>query len=145
MPVNGLSVGIDYTLSYYDSTSKAVVDLGDVQNVKISAPKHNVESRPYNGKVKMGYIPDGYRFTFTIVRTGPELESYQLTQDANFYNGVPTTGGYMNETVTEGDGSVSRYQYTDFVFAVTEVAELSREGTIRLQCEGFASDKVPLA
>jgi hypothetical protein len=145
MPVNQQSVGIDYTLTLYDATSKAAVDLNDVQSVKITAAKHEIVSRPYNNKPKFGFIPDGYRISFTIVRTDQSLEAFQLLQENNFYSGQPIVGNYLNETIQEADGTVSRYQYTGFAFWVDEVADITRENNVKMQCTGYASAKVALA
>lgn len=145
MPVNGQSVGKDYTLVYYDPNTGAIVNFGDVQNVKISAQKHDIVSRPYNSTPKFGFIPDGYKLTFTVVRTGPQLENWALAANAAFEAGSPVIAGYLNETINESDGSVSRYQYTGLVVYLTEVAEITREANIKMSCEAYASDKVVLS
>jgi hypothetical protein len=145
MPVNTQSVGIDYTLTFYDTVSGAAIDLNDVQSVKITAAKHEIVSRPYNSVPKFGFIPDGYRFAFAIVRTDENLEAYQLAQENLFYSGAPSKAGYMNETIQEADGSVSRYQYTGFVMWVDEIGDFTRESNVKMQCVGYASKKVQIA
>lgn len=145
MPINGMTVGRDYSLAYFDTDTNQVIDLGDVQNVKITAQKHDVKSTPYNDVPKFGYIPDGYKVTFTVVRTGPDLENFQLAANARFNAGIASRPGYLNEVVNNGDGTVSRYQYTGFVFYVTDLGEISREKPVQMQCEGMASDKKAIA
>ena len=75
MPVNGMNVGADYSLMYYDGTSGQLINLGDVQDVSITAPNHQINSRPYNNVPRFGYVPDGYRIEFTITRTGWTLRT----------------------------------------------------------------------
>lgn len=145
MSQNGMSTGRDYTLSYYDADTNSIVELGDVQNVKITARKHDIKSQPYNNDPRFGYIPDGYAVTFEIVRTGPELENFQLTQNTRFSEGLSNKAGFLNETITETDGSVSRYQYTKFVFFITDIGTITREAPVKMSAEGMASSKVPLA
>lgn len=145
MSQNGMSTGRDYTLSYYDPDTGQVVELGDVQNVKITARKHDIKSQPYNDVPRYGYIGDGYAITFEIVRTGPELENFQLGQNTRFNQGQSSRAGFLNETITETDGSVSRYQYTKFVFWVTDIGTITREAPVKMSAEGMASDKVQLA
>lgn len=143
--INNMTVGKDYSLAYYDADSQAIVDLGDVQNVKINAQKHDIKSQPYNDVPRYGYIPDGYKFSFTVVRTGPALEEFQLAANTRFNAGQASKAGFLNETVTNPDGSVSRYQYTGVVFWVGDIGEISREKPVQMQAEGYASDKVKLA
>jgi hypothetical protein len=57
---------------------------------------------------------------------------------------VPSTAGYLNETITEADGSTSRYQYTGFVFWINDLGDITRETNIKLQAEGMASTKIQL-
>lgn len=143
--INNMSVGKDYSLAYYDADTQTIVDLGDVQNVKINAQKHDIKSMPYNDVPRYGYIPDGYKFSFTVVRTGPALEEFQLAANTRFNSGAASKAGFLNETVTNPDGSVSRYQYTGVVFWVGDIGEISREKPVQMQAEGYASDKVKLA
>src|SRR5438128_749543 len=110
MSVNGMSVGRDYNLSYYDNTTGGIVDLGDVQNVTITQQQHLLSNRPYNRRPSFGYIADGYSITFKITRTGRELEDFALLQQHAFDAGTPIRSGFLNETINDDDGTV-RYQY----------------------------------
>lgn len=145
MAENGMSVGRDYTLAFYDADTNSIIDLGDVQNVKITAAKHTIKSQPYNNIPRFGYIPDGYAITFTITRTGPELENFQLAANTRFNQGNSSRAGYLNETVTEADGTVSRYQYLGFVFWVGDIGEITREAPVKMSAEGMAGDKVQIS
>lgn len=145
MPINNMTVGKDYSIAFYDADTQQIVDLGDVQNVKITALKHDIKSMPYNDVPRFGYIPDGYKITFDINRTGPELEDFQLAANTRFNRGNATKAGYLNETVHNLDGTVSRYQYTGFVFWVSDLGDISRDRVVRIQAEGSASDKVLLS
>lgn len=145
MAINNITVGRDYSLAYYDTDTQSIIDMGDVQNVKITASKHEIKSQPYNDVPRFGYIPDGYKFSFTITRTGSALEEFQLAANTRFNAGNATKAGFLNETVTNPDGSVSRYQYTGVVMWVDAVGEISREKPVQMQAEGYASDKVKLA
>ena len=145
MPVNGMNVGVDYTLTYYDATSGSLVNLGDVQDVKITANKHDIKSSPYNQVPRFGYVPDGYKIDFTITRAVSTLEDLMVTFSKNFNAGNVQAPGYLNETINNADGSVSRYQYTNFVVFLTSHGDISREKVVTLVLEGMASDKVHIA
>jgi hypothetical protein len=140
-----MNVGVDYTLTYYDATSGSLVNLGDVQDVKITANKHDIKSSPYNQVPRFGYVPDGYKIDFTITRAVSTLEDLMVAFSKNFNAGNVQAPGYLNETINNADGSVSRYQYTNFVVFLTSHGDISREKVVTLVLEGMASDKVQIA
>ena len=145
MAINGMSVGRDYSFAYFDPDTGGIVDFGDVQSVKISPSYHDIKSSPYNDVPKFGHIPDGYRVSFTAMRTGQALENWQLAQNQRFNAGLSIHAGYLNEVVTNPDGTVSRYQYRGVSVKVTDLGDISREKNVTITLEGMASDKVQLS
>jgi hypothetical protein len=140
-----MNVGVDYTITYYESVSGGLINLGDVQDVKIAAMKHDIKSAPYNQVPRFGFVPDGYKIDFTITRNGSVLEDLMVAFSASFNAGNVNGAGYLNETINNADGSISRYQYTNFVVFLTNHGDISREKTVSLTLEGMASDKVKIA
>lgn len=145
MPVNGMNVGVDYSLNYFDASSGGLIELGDVQEVKIVAMKHDISSKPYNQPPRFGFVPDGYKIDFTITRSGPILEDLMVLLEANFNAGNVLAPGFLNETINNADGTVSRYQYGNFVVFLTSHGDVSREKVVTLSLEGMASTKKKLA
>lgn len=145
MSVNNMTVGRDYAFGLYDGTTGQIIDLGDVQSVKISAQYHDIKSMPYNGVPRFGSIPDGFKGSFEITRTKGDLEDLQYTLNAAFNMGAAMRPGVINETVNNPDGSVSRYQYTGVSFKIEEIADVSREKVIKQTVSFMASDKVKIA
>lgn len=145
MPTNNMVVGRDFSLSFFDARTNTVVDLGDVQGVNITQQKHDIKSMPYNDNPRFGYITDGYRFSFTLIKTTKALEDFALDQSANFEAGGNCPSGIMNETVTYADGSVQSYQYPGFVFFLTDIADISRDKAVPSRGEGMASTKKRIA
>ncbi|MBR0693676.1 hypothetical protein [Bradyrhizobium lablabi] len=145
MPVNGMNTGVDYALFYFDGATGALVDLGDVQNVKIIALKHDIKSMPYNRVPRYGYVPDGFKIDFSITRTGAALEDFMVAASASFNAGAIQKPGYLQETIINPDGSISRYQYTEMVIFLTDHGEISRDKPVTLALEGMSSEKVPIA
>ncbi len=140
-----MNTGQDYSIMFYDGASGTIVDLGDIQNVRKQALKHDIKSAPYNKLPRYGYVPDGYRFQFTITRTGPALEDFMVQAEANFNQGKVQKPGFLNETITNPDGSVSRYQYTQFVIFLDDHGDISRDKPVTLKLEGMASSRVAIA
>lgn len=145
MPVNNMSVGQDYAFGLYSSDTGGIVDLGDVQQVKVTAQYHDIKSSPYNSTPRFGHIPDGFKGTFTITRTGGQLENLQIQLNQAFNNGTVMKPGYLSESVRNIDGSISRYQYTGCDFKIVELVDVSREKVVTQTVEFMASDKVQIA
>ncbi len=145
MPINGFNVGVDYSISYYDGTTGTIVPFGDIQDVKLTALKHDVKDMPYNAVPRYGYIPDGFHVTFTIVRTGAALELIYTNFSTSFNAGQVIQPGYLNKSINNPDGSVSRFQYTNFVIFPTDLGDISREKIITQRLEGMASDMIRIA
>lgn len=145
MPINGLSVGRDFTFGFYDQNTGNLLQMGDIQSLKVTQQVANIKSMPYDGPPKYGHVPDGWKGTFTIVRTGSQLEDLQLALNAAFENGTPIKAGYISETVNNPDGTVSRYQYTGVDFHMTDVGDVARDKTVVQTVEFMASTKVQLA
>ena len=144
MAVNGMSVGRDFSFVIYNPATGTIVDLGDVQSVKVTPMFHDVRSSPYNGQPKFGVIPDGYRLSFSITRTGGELENFQLAMNKRFNDGLSIAAAFINETVTNPDGTVNEYQYVGVSLKVSDIGDISREKTVTMAVEAMASDKVQL-
>jgi hypothetical protein len=149
VPANGLNVGVDYSFGLFDSNTQTVLPLGDVQGIKESAQKHDISSRPYNAPPKFAYIPDGYAGSFTIVRTGSQMERLQIALSNNFNNAVPIQAGYLNKIVNDqgpnGSTITTKYQYTGVVFFMSDIGDISREKTVTQTITWMASDKQLLA
>ena len=140
-----MNVGTDYSLAYFDGNTGIIVDLGDVQSVRIVALKHELKSMPYNTVPRYGYVPDGFRIDFSIVRTAALMEDLMVTFSKNFNQGSVIQPGYLNESINNPDGSVSRYQYTNFVIFLDDHGDVSREKPVMQRLTGMASDKVAIA
>jgi hypothetical protein len=113
--------------------------------VKITALKHDLKNMPYNNVPRYGYVPDGFHITFTIVRTGPALEQIFTNFSTQFNSGQVIQPGFLNESINNPDGSVSRYQYTNFVIFPIDLGDVSRERLIMQRLEGLASDMKQIA
>jgi hypothetical protein len=145
MPVNGMNTGVDYSLQFFDGTSGTIIDLGDVQNVKITALKHDIKNMPYNAPPNYGYVFDGYKIDFTITRSDSAIEDFMVAAEAAFNAGSIQSPGFLQETITNPDGSISRYQYQNMVIFLTDHGNIQRDAPVTLALEGMASTKITIA
>lgn len=145
MPINGFNVGTDYSISYFNGQTGTLQDFGDIQDVKLTALKHDLKNMPYNAVPRYGYVPDGFHVTFTVVRTGRAMEELFVTFSAAFNAGQVQKPGFLNKSINNPDGSTSRYQYTNFVIFPVDLGDISREKIITQRLEGMASDMIKLS
>ena len=145
MPVNGMSVGKDYSFSFFDVRTQQVVNMGDVVGVRVRKTNHRIESRRYNAVPRFGFVPGGYEIDFDFIRVDPDIEDWQLQYDTNFNQGGDCPGGFLNETVTYKGGLVRSFQYLGFVFAIDDVSDVTREKNVTSKGKGMASDKISVA
>ena len=110
-----------------------------------SCSKNFLTRNPYNGLPRFGYVPAGHRGSFSIKRTGSQLDDLQIQLKNIFYAGSNVLAGYLNKTTNNTDGTISRYQYTLAVFWMNEVSSGSREKEIDQTVEWMASDFVKIA
>ena len=143
MPTNGMNTGVDYALFYVDSDA-GIVNLGDVQDVDIKAGHHLLKNTPYNDDPSFAYVEDGYAINFQITRTGSALEDFMVAAAAKFRAGSIVKSGYLQQTIANPDGSISRYQYQNMVIFLTDHGNISRDKTVTLRLEGMASRKVAI-
>lgn len=145
MAVNGMSVGKDYQLTFYDPNTGGLVDFGDIQRFRAEGKHHDIKSMPYNDDPLYGYIPDGYSGSFECTRKNPKLERLQIALNQAFSSGQNILAGYITESVHEADGTTTRYQYTKAVFKITEICDVSREKTVPQRVDFMASNKIEIA
>ena len=145
MSVNGMNVGVDYNFMWFRGDTGTLVDLGDVQSIRITGQKHGIVLMSFNDVPRYGYVPDGYRIEFVITRANPTLEDYIVDYSAAFNESQILLPGVLNESIHNTDGSVSRYQYTNVVMYLVDHGDISREKTVPIRFEGLASDKIRIA
>lgn len=144
MPSAAGNLGVDYSFGYFDTNGNTLIDLGSVQDVKETALKHDLKNMPYNSPPVYDFAYDGYKFSFRIARYNAGLENLLILREQFFNQGAVMKPGYLNKTVNNYDGTISRYQYTNFVFFMTERGDVSRDKIVMQSCEGFASTIKPI-
>jgi hypothetical protein len=68
-----------------------------------------------------------------------------INLDKKFNAGQALHPGYLNESIQNPDGSISYYQYTKFVFRITEHGDVDRKKPVVMAISGKASNRVQIA
>jgi hypothetical protein len=145
VPSNAGTIGVDYSIQFYDGLTGQLQDLGDVQSFDMTPMAHELKNMPYNGAPIYDYMDDGHKCSFTITMTDSRWDDFQAQREANTLAGKKNTSGVLNKSIIQPDGTTKRYQYTNFVFRVTHSGDVSREKLVSVRCEGMASSMVPIA
>ena len=111
MPQSGINVGSDARFDIFTATGQlSLPTLEKFTSKKITAQS---KVRPLNGPPKHLQFPDGWEGSFEVSRADGTLDNYFATLEAAQYAGANIASGTIHQTVTNPDGSLSQYMYTD--------------------------------
>lgn len=143
MPINGISVGKDVTLTINDSTG-ALIILTRIKNFSSKQKTNNRETAALDGVNRHVNIPMGWEGTFEFERTGPQLDNYIAAQEDLYYAGKNVPTALITETITEADGSVTQWQYVGCVFTYESAGDWKAEEYITQKLAFSSQDRNPL-
>lgn len=142
MPLNGLTSGIDHKLTF--------TDINGVQNFQII---ENFTSREdattdkiiaMDGTVRHPKFHQGWSGSFTLERNGPFMDNYIALQEAGYYLGQDQIPITITETITENDGTVSMYQYTQCVVTLEDAGNYSGTEIVKQNVTFMGARKIQL-
>lgn len=139
MPANGLSTGIDHKLVFND--------VNGVQNFMIIESFSAKEDATTNkeiaidGNVRHPKFHQGWSGSFTLQRNNNNMDRYIALQEAAYYRGVDQVPMTISETITEVDGTVTKYQYTNVVIVLGDAGTWSGTDIVKQNVSFEASRK----
>lgn len=142
MPINGISVGKDVTITFNDSTGN-VVSLTRIKNFSSKQKTSNRETAAIDGVNRHVNIPMGWEGSFEFERTSPALDNYISNQERLYYSGQNVPTATITETITEADGSVTQWQYIGCVFTYESAGDWKAEDYITQKLAFSAQDRNP--
>lgn len=141
MPVNGFNIGKDVTLDIVDATLGAL--RWKIKTSFDADPEYKeVRSEALDGVNRFGYLPAGHKLTFQFDRGDSSVDDYFASREADYFNGVQLGNVSVTETITNPDGSVSQYRYTDVALKLTKSGAFKGESIVTQTVEGMAARKV---
>lgn len=110
MPMNGLNIGRDCTLSLV-TPEAGTINLSVLMDYE---PKPKVKKDmviPMNGdNIPLQFL-EGWDGDMTMERSDGTIDSYWALVEANYFNGVPQQGATLTETIVNPDGSTNIFRY----------------------------------
>jgi hypothetical protein len=140
-----MNTGADYSFTFYDGDTNAIVTIPDIEHVSIKAEHHELARHPYNDDPSFDYQDAGFSISFEVTRSGSNLELASVKRGAAIRQGKVRKPGYLNKTIKEADGTVTRLQYQGFVFALEDHGDVSRDKVVKLRIKGKASRCIQIA
>jgi hypothetical protein len=99
MPVNGYSVGRDVTVTISGpGGTSIVIPASAITSFNKRPGKREDYSRPLNSPPIPLYMPDGWRGTFSVDRQDPTFDTFQASQEANFWADQNVLSGTILES-----------------------------------------------
>ena len=115
---NQFSIGRDAQLTIMSATGPLTFNIITGFDSKPSYKK--LESDAIDGTKRVRNLPNGHSGGFKIDRADSSAEDYFLQQEANFFAGLNPDTVTITETITEGNGSVTQYQFTGVTLSLED-------------------------
>lgn len=140
MPVGGYSVGRDLALDVF--TTQGVIRFNTVTGFdsKQMTTKHTVKA--LDGKNRFLEIPEGWDGTISIERADDQLDSYIANLEAGYYAGLGIGFSQITETITNPDGSISTYRFTDVAFKLDDAGSWTSDKAVAQKLSWCASKRI---
>lgn len=142
MPLNGLTSGIDTVVTFTDLNG--VQQFAIVENFTSQEDATVGKEIAIDGTVRHPKFHQGWSGSFTMQRNSNFTDAYFAAQEATYYLGgdqIPVT---INQTITENDGTVSQYQYTNVVLKLDNSGNYSGTEIVKEQVSFMGARKINL-
>lgn len=111
MPQHGITLGADCSLSIQDANGTIIAN-SVIQDFEASPDTEKRRVQFLDGNVVPLSFPQGYKGSFSIVREDATIDTYFALKEAAYYNKVDVLNVTITQSVTETDGSITQYQFT---------------------------------
>ncbi len=143
MPVNGLNSGLDVKITYSDANG--VQQFAILQSFSASENANAPEKVSIDGTTRFPKFHMGWKGTFEYQRDSNVLDNYIANQESQYYLGVDQLPGTITQTITENNGTVSQYSYSNVVLILENGGTWSGTDIVMQSFSFLASRKQQLA
>lgn len=142
MPANGLSVGIDHKLTFVDvdGVKRFVI----IESFTAREDATIGKEIAMDGNVRHPKFHQGWSGSFVLQRSNNYMDNYIAIQEASYYRGIDQIPMTITETITETDGSISQYQYTNVVISMDSAGNWSGTEVAKQSINFMASRRLEL-
>jgi len=145
MPINGLNVGRDVTLTIIDAQNGGIQTWLTLTGFNSVQQSKRLQSIALNGVNNFAEIPQGWDLTFMIDRSSSAVDDYFATTEDGYFQGLDQYGIQVTETITEVDGSTSQYRYEGLAIKLADAGNKTGDDHIKMKITGIASRRRKIA
>lgn len=143
MPANGLNTGIDVKITFTDASG--VQNFAILESFSASENANAPEHVAIDGTTRFPKFHLGWKGTFVYQRNSNVLDQYIALQESQYYLGADQLPGTITETITENDGTVSQYTYSNVVLILEDAGTWTGTDIVKQTFSFMASRKQQLA
>ena len=143
MPLNGLTSGIDTRISFIDVNGVEHFALVESFTSKEDATTDKLIQ--IDGNVRHPKFHQGWLGSFVLQRNSSFTDAYFAAQEASYYLGIDQIPVTITQTITENDGSVSQWQYTQCVITLEDAGNYSGTEIVKQNVSFMGARKLQLA
>jgi hypothetical protein len=141
MPLNGYSIGKDavFTINTPNGILRVTLTGFDAKPVYTDLKSVPLDKPP----VHMS-IPSGWKGTAKLDRMDSSVDDYVAANEAAYYAGQSILQGTITQTITEVNGTTSRFRYTNVNLRVVDPGAWASEKLVEQSLEFEASRRLKL-
>jgi len=141
MPTNAFNVGRDVSLDIIDPV-QGPLRFGLRTGFDGKPQYKKLESHALDGIPRFAAIPAGHQITFMFDRADSRIDAYFASQEAAYFAGAVLPNVTITETITEVDGSVTRWKYTGVSLTLEDAGTWKGDAITTQSISAMASKKV---
>lgn len=141
MPLNGYSIGKDNVLTINTPSGIMRVTLTHFDAKPVYT---DLKSMPLDKPPVHMSIPSGWKGSAKLDRQDATIDDFVAANEAAYWAGQTVLPGSITQTITEVDGSTSRYRYTNVNIKVTDPGAWASEKLVDQSLDFEASRRLKL-
>jgi hypothetical protein len=143
MPVNGFNVGRDYAINV--QTPSGPIQFNLVTRFTKRQDLIDKKIKGLDGRTRHVVFPDGWSGSFEIERQDSAVDDFFAAAEAGYYGGQNQLSSTITETITEVNGSVSQFQFTNVILKFPNPGDAQGDETVKMTVEWLAERRLKLA
>jgi hypothetical protein len=140
MPISGYNVGRDVSLVLF--TSAGVIGTAALKDFTSKQITTKIKQILIDGSMNPRNLPEGWEGSFTFARIDSSIDDYFANDEANYYNGGQPPSITITETITNVDGSISSYAYTQVAIDFADAGSWAGNKEVDVKIDFMAGRRV---
>jgi hypothetical protein len=116
-----------------------------ITGFKMTPKYKNIESKALDGQTRHDDIPDGWEGDIRLDRADSTIDDFFAQKEDNYYTGLGSTQVSILETITEVNGSVTQYRYTNVSLTLKDAGDKSADNKVPMVVGAKATRRLKVA